>query len=202
MGTADAARGLRVLVLHPRDGDGETIMRTLQRLGYAALGQWQHQGAPVTSDFDVVYFLASDDAARQTALLGDRPASALVAVLDDDDPRVDQALSECMPHAALCKPVRPLDVLTSLIVARKLFSYETRLLTKVRKLEETLRSIRTVEKAKTILMKSRRISETEAYELLRKSAMDRRVPIGQVAAAVIEANEVLQPQDSKSRLDR
>ena len=77
------------------------------------------------------------------------------------------------------------------MAARSVSRYERRLKAKVRKLEETLRSIRQVEQAKAILMRVRNLGEEEAYEFLRKRAMDRRVPVGSVAAAIIEANDFL-----------
>ena len=40
-------------------------------------------------------------------------------------------------------------------------------------------------------MRLRNLGEQEAYDFLRKRAMDRRVPVGDVAAAIIEANDFL-----------
>jgi len=81
--------------------------------------------------------------------------------------------------------------LTNLLMARNNFRYERRLLAKIGKLEETLRAIRKVEQAKSILMKKRGIDEPEAYEYLRRQAMRKRVPVGSVAAAIIDADELL-----------
>jgi len=64
-------------------------------------------------------------------------------------------------------------------------------LAKVAKLEETLRSIRKVERAKAILMKNKNIEEEEAYKYLRSQAMMKRVPIGVIASAIIDAKEML-----------
>ena len=50
---------------------------------------------------------------------------------------------------------------------------------------------RKVEQAKSILMKKRGIDEPEAYEYLRRQAMRKRVPVGSVAAAIIDADEML-----------
>jgi AmiR/NasT family two-component response regulator len=82
-------------------------------------------------------------------------------------------------------------MLTSFLVARSISRYEKRLTTKVRKLEETLKSVKKVEQAKAILMKTKNIQEKDAYEFLRKWAMERRVPIGQVASAIIDADGML-----------
>ena len=149
-----------------------------------------HPRLPSVSRFDIVFFLASEDAYRQVMALTNRTEAAVVAVIEGESSSTDQLLVDCCPHAALCKPFSPAHVLTSLALARNLLRYENRLQAKVRKLEETLRSVRTVEKAKTILMTTKDCNEKEAYDLLRKSAMNRRVPIGQIASAVVEANDV------------
>jgi AmiR/NasT family two-component response regulator len=81
--------------------------------------------------------------------------------------------------------------LINLIAARANLRYQRRLLSKVAKLEETLRSFRRVELAKNILMETRKINEPAAYAYLREQAMRRRVSIGAVASVVIDSNSVL-----------
>ena len=71
------------------------------------------------------------------------------------------------------------------------FLYGQRLRDRVEKLDETLRSIRSVERAKTILMRTRRLEEEEAYHFMRRQAMSKRVPIAAIATAIIDSDEVL-----------
>ena len=189
-GGKDDLRDLRVLVLHPRDADGETIIRTVRRLNCQVQNLW-HPDLHLMDHFDVAFFLAIEEAYAQVVSLMDRTQTALIAVVDGAAAESGGILAETSPHAALSKPVRPEDILTSMNIARRLLRYEHRLLAKVHKLEETLRSVRTVEKAKRILMKTNHLSEKDAYELLRRSAMDRRLPIGQIASAVVSANGIL-----------
>jgi len=190
LGGKEDLRDLRVLVLHPRDADGEAIIRTLRRLNCQVQNLW-HPELHLMDRFDVAFFLANEEAYAQVATLMDRTQTALIAIVDGATSDLGEMLAKCSPHGALSKPVRPEDVLTSIHIARRLLRYEHRLLAKVRKLEETLRSVRTVEKAKRILMKTNNLDEKDAYELLRKSAMDRRLPIGQIASAVVSANGIL-----------
>jgi AmiR/NasT family two-component response regulator len=110
-----------------------------------------------------------------------------------DGERADtaQLISAISPHAILAAPFDGGAVVASMLVARANFGYQRRLLAKIAKLEDTLRSVRKVERAKAILMEKRQIDESAAYELLRKQAMRKRVPIGLVASVVIDSNEVL-----------
>jgi response regulator NasT len=48
-----------------------------------------------------------------------------------------------------------------------------------------------VERAKGLLMKSRSLDEEAAYALLRKSAMDRKLRLGEVAQQLIDAADLL-----------
>jgi len=190
LGGKENLRDLRVLVLHPRDADGEVVIRTLRRLNCQVQNLW-HPELSLMDHFDVAFFLANEEAYAQVVTLMDRTQTALVAIIDGATSDIGEILAKCSPHGALSKPVRPEDVLSSIHIARRLLRYEHRLLAKIRKLEETLRSVRTVEKAKRILMKTNNLDERDAYELLRKSAMDRRLPIGQIASAVVSANGIL-----------
>jgi AmiR/NasT family two-component response regulator len=82
--------------------------------------------------------------------------------------------------------------MTALVLARTRFSYEQRLRGRIDKLDETLRAIRSVERAKAILMSQQRIDEEAAYHFMRRQAMARRVSITAVAAAIVDAHEILE----------
>ncbi len=68
----------------------------------------------------------------------------------------------------------------------------TELMVKTRVIQEELEARKKVERAKGILMKEHRLSENEAYRLIRKSSMDRRVPMKEIAEAIILASEIKQ----------
>jgi AmiR/NasT family two-component response regulator len=186
----DELARLNVLVVHPRDQDGELIFRHVQRTGCRITHAW-----PVPPELpegtDVVFLLLDERAALDVPWLAGTPAAAVVAVIGRETSASFGLLATCSPQAAIVKPADRLQILTNLVLAHNNFRYERRLLGKISKLEETLRSIRKVEKAKAILMRTRQIEEPDAYEYLRSQAMKKRVPITVVAAAVIDAHEVL-----------
>ncbi len=190
MPSLEALQQLRVLVVHPRNQDGEIIIRHLQRIGCQVEGMWPPP-AKLPERTDVVFYLIDDQTRRSLPWFADLPPAAIVAVVEHETSDVLGLLSDCSPQAVVSKPADPFAILTSLIVARSVFRYEDRLHNKVRKLEETIRSIRTVEKAKSILMASKNIEEKEAYEFIRNHAMNRRMPIGKVASAIIDASGIL-----------
>lgn len=66
----------------------------------------------------------------------------------------------------------------------------TELLVKTRVIEEELDTRKKVERAKAILIKEQNLTENSAYNLIRKSSMDRRVSMKEIAAAIILSYEI------------
>jgi AmiR/NasT family two-component response regulator len=183
-------RQLRVVVAHPRDPDGEILVRHLQRLGCRVDHLWPTPDQ-LDADADIVFCLIEPETRPFCVSLIDKAHAALIGVVDPTHPRSMQLLTDVNPLAVLTKPVDSAALLTNLVVARNNSRYQRRLQSKISKLEETLRSVRKVERAKTILMEQRHIDESEAYAYLREQAMKKRVPIGVIATVVVESNDVL-----------
>jgi len=66
----------------------------------------------------------------------------------------------------------------------------TELMVKTQIVQEELQARKKIEKAKGILMKQQELTEDEAYALIRKSSMDKRVSMKEIAEAVILAFEI------------
>ena len=66
----------------------------------------------------------------------------------------------------------------------------TELMVKSKVIQEELEARKRVEKAKGILMKEQRLTEEEAYNLIRKSSMNKRVHMKEIAEAIILSYEV------------
>jgi len=145
----------------------------------------------VPGEADVVFCEYCPDLARRLPWIPGDARSALVAILPAMESVQAEALCHATPNAVLPRPFTPNGVLSSLVLARSQFAYERRLRSKIEKLDENLRSMRTVERAKAILMATRQMPETEAYGFIRRQAMDRRVSASAVAAAIVDSFELL-----------
>jgi len=77
------------------------------------------------------------------------------------------------------------------VLARSAQGFQERLQGKVRKLEETIRARRQIEKALRVLMDDLGISEQQAYEHMRSRATSLRLTVAEVSAMVIEAQEAM-----------
>lgn len=183
-------RDLHAVVMHPRDHDGDALARYLQRLGCQVEHVWPPPDR-IDADRDLVFCLVNARTQPLLASLAESAGSAIVGLVDPGSAATLQLLSDAAPQAVLHKPIDAFAVLTNLVVARSSARYQKRLLGKIAKLEETLRSVRKVERAKAILMETHRLDEPAAYAYLREQAMRKRVPIGVVAALVVDSKELL-----------
>jgi two-component system, response regulator PdtaR len=115
----------------------------------------------------------------------------LIAIVDYENPTILKRLLDSNAHGVVNKPIRSLGILSSLVLARSLRGYTRRLEGKVQKLEDTLKARRDVDKAVKILVALKKISEFEAYELVRQQATQKRLTMAEIAVSIINAQEML-----------
>src|SRR5450631_4349738 len=183
-------RGARVLVIHPRDSEGDALIDQLKRIGCNVRGVWPPPAA-VPDDIDTVFQFV--DGSEQTVFPASSNAHSptLVAIVDYENPTILKQLLASNAHGVVTKPIRSFGILSSLVLARSLHGYTRRIEGKVQKLEETLKARRDVDKAVKILVGLKKVGETEAYELIRSQATQKRLSMAQVATTVIGAQDVL-----------
>ncbi|MCK5393525.1 MAG: GAF and ANTAR domain-containing protein, partial [Candidatus Omnitrophica bacterium] len=68
----------------------------------------------------------------------------------------------------------------------------TELIVKTKVVREELETRKKVEKAKGILMKEQKLTEDQAYNLIRKTSMDKRVLMRDIAEAIILSFDIKQ----------
>ncbi len=182
-------RGLRVTVLHPMDREIDELMRHLKRVGCQTELHWPPPSALAATTSVVFFAIAPEGPLVPLPRLGE-PAPALVAIVDYESPSAVKGLLESDAHSFITKPIRASGIVSSLLIARSLHGYQSRLIAKVTKLEETLRSRREIERATRILMEMKRLDEDAAYQLIRTQATSQRLGMGAVARSIITAHRV------------
>jgi two-component system, response regulator / RNA-binding antiterminator len=186
-------RGLRVQVIHPPDAEGVGLVEHLRRIGCAVEAQW-----PIPEEFavsaDVVLLSIDHDSRDEIVKLlrnqGERPPT-LIAVVSYENPSTLQLVLESGALAVVERPIRPFGLLTNLTIARSLWIERHEAARRVRKLERKLSGLQKIQKAKSILMEKQGLNEEEAYQTIRRQAMGKRVPMEEMAVAIINANELL-----------
>lgn len=183
-------RDLEIAVLTAPDEAGTHLVRELQRTRARVQHVWPIPEL-IPAAFDVVYCDLVNDLPQRLPWLPGKPDAALVVVTAPKRPLDLNILHNCAPQAVVHLPVTAQAVLASLFLARNHFLYERRLRGRIDKLDDNIRTMRSVEHAKAILMQSRSISEEEAYHYLRRHAMERRVTIGALANVIVDSQELL-----------
>lgn len=184
-------RSLRVVVCHPDDADGLQLTQQLRRIGCHVQAFWPPlPNLPARTD--VVFLAVQPDSigASYEWLEGeDRPT--VIAVVTYENPTMVEAVLRLGAKAVLPSPVRSAGLLSTLVLARHMHNELRATRRRLRKLEGKILGVRRIEEAKNILMRTRNITETAAYDLIRDQAMSRRISTEEVSMAIIHANEIL-----------
>jgi AmiR/NasT family two-component response regulator len=182
-------RNIHCAVVHPRDRDGELLIRYIQRMGGRVVNQWP-PGETLDQPIDVLFCVLEPAALTLLRLATTQSDLAVIGILDTSSSGI-HLLKTTTPHALLVRPLETHAILGQILLALHNAHFQARQQSKIIKLEDTLRSYRKVEQAKVILMSRRKIGEPEAYGYLREQAMRRRVSIGTLATAIVDTSEML-----------
>ncbi len=133
----------------------------------------------------------SRDALEELALASgplDRPVAMFV---DRSDDNLTKAAIEAGLSAYVVDGLRPDRLKPILDAALTRFQMFQRMRKELETTKRALEERKVIDRAKGILMKARRLSEEDAYALLRKTAMDQGKKVVEVAQALVTASELL-----------
>ena len=182
---------LRVAVLHPDDVDGRQLTQQLQRIGCQVQAFWPP--VPTLPDgIDVVFFAVQPEISPLDFdwLNAENPPTC-IAVVTYENPTIIDTVLRLGAKAVLPAPVRSFGLLSALVIARTVNGEIQGQARRIRKLEAKLNGARFIAEAKSILMRTRNVSELQAYDLIRDQAMSKRVTTEDIAVAIVNANEIL-----------
>lgn len=183
-------RRMRILVIHPDDDERAVFVAHLKRIGCQVDMMWPAPDA-LPDHADVVLFLLGPNRDPNTvAWMSSANDIARIAIISFETPEILNALERLHVHGVLSKPIRIFGVLAALTTAIGLARHETTLKTRVRSLDETLKSRRKIEQAVAILSETKGIDEQTAYKRLRDKSQNSQRSIGDIADAIISANDV------------
>ncbi|MFO1146769.1 MAG: ANTAR domain-containing protein [Alsobacter sp.] len=185
-------RSLQVVVYHPKDRECDDLVAHILRIGCRVEAVWPPQGA-LRPDVDLAFVLFRQDATTigiARSLQQAAPRCTLVAIVESESPAMIELVVETGAAAVITKPIRAFGLLTSIIVAHTLNRRMRVSTERVVKLEARIRSLKQIEKAKSILMNRRGLSEQDAYDMIRMRAMSRRMTMETVCSSIIEADDI------------
>lgn len=149
----------------------------------------------VTSLCPDVLIFVSDEVDRSMlrdmrAVNDAQPTPILVFTSDSGDEAINAAV-KAGASAFVIDCSDPSRLGSLLGVARARFEERQSLKDELQQTKSALQERKSVEKAKGIIMKNKRLSEDQAYQAMRKLAMNHNKRIGEIAEQIISASEVL-----------
>jgi AmiR/NasT family two-component response regulator len=106
------------------------------------------------------------------------------------DPETIERAKSAGVMGYLIKPLRPDELQPTIELAVSHFHEFVALQKENENLKKTLEARKIIERAKGILMKSRGLSEAEAFSLIQKKSMDLRKPMADIAQALVLGDEL------------
>jgi AmiR/NasT family two-component response regulator len=184
-------RQLRILVFHPRDADGEMLTQQLQRIGCQVTTLWPPL-AELPEAADAVFCSVRPDyAAFRCSWMTVESLVPVIAVINYENPTIVDAALQMGARAVVTSPVRSLGILSSLALAKQLTEDFRGFRKRIDRLEQKMLNANQIMQAKAILMRTRNVSDDEAYRIIREQAMSKRVFTEDIARAIIHADGIL-----------
>ena len=133
----------------------------------------------------------SRDALEALSLASGAAERPVAMFVDRTDPELTRTALEAGLSAYVVAGLDPARVRSVIETAAARFAVQRALRAELDAAKAALEERKTVDRAKGILMRARGIGEAEAYALLRKSAMDRGMRIGELARSIVAAADLL-----------
>lgn len=181
---------LSAFVACERDATGEALLRELQSRRGIVTHAWPPPDR-FPYDVDVVVTDMIDGLGERLPWMPGEATATLMVLLPAGGGFDRKQLIDCSPDAVLFRPFGAAEFATTLAVARSQHGYIRRLRTRIARLDENVKGIRDIERAKIILMTRRGMDEDGAYSFIRNQAMERRVTIVTLARAIVDSHELL-----------
>ncbi|ABE48731.1 MULTISPECIES: ANTAR domain-containing response regulator [Methylobacillus] len=185
-------RNARVAIFHPKDDNRDILVQQLQRIGCQTVTIWPPL-ADLPEGTDIVFFLLNAEASDKKKLAWLTPASAipLIGIVEYENPTILDTATSLGCHGILVSPVHHNGILSTLIMAIH-HCQQLRLLNKRnQRLEQKLQASNQISAAQAVLARTRDIGAVEAYKIMREQAMLKRVPIEEIARAILHADGIL-----------
>lgn len=115
----------------------------------------------------------------------------IVIFAENDSPNVIQNAIKSGVSAYVVNEILPQRIQSIISVANERFKADQLLRNELKQAKTQLESRKLVEKAKGLIMEQKQISENEAYNNLRKMAMDQGVSLAMVAKNIIDVCQLM-----------
>ncbi len=176
---------LRMVVACEMDGDGQTLVRHLQRSRASVRHIWPLPER-LGENADVVFCEYAEGLGRRLAWMPGEPAAALIVLLPQSGRSDLREIQAACPDAVLHRPYLAHAIDVALMLALDHFGFGRRQRQRIARMDENIRAARDIEIAKHAIMARDRVNEAEAFRVLRDIAMQKRVTVAAIAAKFVD----------------
>ena len=179
-----SVRGRHALMVMKDEREIAIVRRQFHRLGMA-VSEHDPAEAPPDESVDVVVMDADTIPIKSDLATAWKAGAPIIALIGTETPSRLKWLLDLKPASFLVKPLRSAGLYTAVVIA---FDFAQRRIDEaahIERLEDRIRSRRVVFSAVLQIMRGHGMSETEAFALIRQTAMRHRTTIEQLSAEIV-----------------
>jgi response regulator NasT len=188
----------RTLVVDDHEPSRKRLATILRERGYEVVGEGTTGKSAIvfahTATPDVILMAVGlpdiDGIQAAQEIIQSKPLPIVLITSHYDGATIERAKSAGV-MAYLLKPLRAEELRPAIELAVSRFQEFASLRQENSTLKETLEARKIIERAKGLLMEQRKLSEEQAYSLIKKTSMNMRRPMADVAQAIILAGGLL-----------
>jgi AmiR/NasT family two-component response regulator len=181
-----SVRGRRALMVMRDERETSIVRRQFSRLGMT-ISEHDPAAPPPNQAVDVILMDADAIPIKSDQAMAWKGNVPIIALIGTETPSRLKWLLDLRPAAFLVKPLRSAGLYTALVVAFDSAQRKIDEAAHIEKLEDRIRSRRVVFGAVLQIMRGHDMSETDAFALIRQTAMRHRTTIEILCAEIIAA---------------
>lgn len=180
-----SVRGRRALMVMRDEREISIVRRQFNRLGMTITEHDPAEAPPPDETVDVIVLDADTIPIKSDPAKEWKVGAPIIALIGTETPSRLKWLLDLKPASFLIKPLRSAGLYTALVVAFDSAQRRIDEAAYVERLEDRIRSRRVVFAAVLQVMRGHGLSESDAFTLIRKTAMRYRTTIEQLSAEII-----------------
>jgi AmiR/NasT family two-component response regulator len=161
------------------------VGRQLNRLGMTILEHDPNDASPPDEAVDVIVLDADSIPIKSDLATAWKSHAPIIALIGTETPSRLKWLLDLQPASFLVKPLRSAGLYTALVVAFDSAQRRIDEAAHIERLEDRIRSRRVVFAAVLQIMRGHSLSETDAFTLIRQTAMRHRTTVEQLSAEIV-----------------
>ena len=177
-------RGRRALLVMRDEREILIVRRQFNRLGMT-ITECDLAESPPNEAVDVIVLDADSIPIKSDLATLWKVAAPIIALIGTETPSRLKWLLDLKPASFLIKPLRSAGLYTALVVAFDSAQRRMDEAARIERLEDRVRSRRVVFAAVLQVMRAHALSESEAFTLIRQTAMRHRTTIEQLSAEIV-----------------